>query len=290
MSDRHLPVFRILTRLAMRLSLRRSPETPMQWGTSEYPSTLSSMVYSLHLSLVPGGLNSCLVPPSSGLGIGREVVEQPAMASFVSVGSVKVLRSGSGGSVSEEAEGMAREEGRVSPPPRKHRGRSPSMGRGGFLGLQLATASESGEVVSRGGPPPDGGGMVPLGREGGDGEVADPRLMLSYDSAKHRELRVRTVGERTVREGTGSETGIWQRTSRILVDVVISCENSMPIESLEPYPEAFVEGLSSTMAMAIPDESTDVLHARGCEEPIGPTVDSDVLSDGGGSVSFDGEP
>ncbi|GAB2270709.1 hypothetical protein Dimus_005580 [Dionaea muscipula] len=120
--------------------------------------------------------------------------------------------------------------------------------------------------------------------------VAHPRLMWSYDSAKHRELRVRAVVERTMREGMGLEKGDLRSDLTDFADVVILCENLMPIESLEPDLEASVEGLSSTMAMAIPDESTDVLHARGCEKPIGPTVDSDVLSDGDGSVIFDGEP
>ncbi|GAB2275916.1 hypothetical protein Dimus_010662 [Dionaea muscipula] len=125
-------------------------------------------------------------------------------------------------------------------------------------------------------------------------QVAHPRMMWSYDSAKNRELRVRSVVERMFGEGMGSE----EEDSRpILPDFAVSVDPMVdlaPTGVLEPDLKASSDGLSLTMAENLHDQSFALLDARGCEVVQGsmvqgPSMGSVVLSDGGGSEKKEAE-
>ncbi|GAB2302271.1 hypothetical protein Dimus_036286 [Dionaea muscipula] len=109
--------------------------------------------------------------------------------------------------------------------------------------------------------------------------------MWSYDSPNHRDLRVRSVVERMMREGMGSEKEDLRSDLSDVAVQVISGEDLKLIEPLVPDLKASVEDASLTMA-ASPDEPTGVFAVQGCMEDVGLTVDVDVCSDGHGSVTL----
>ncbi|GAB2275954.1 hypothetical protein Dimus_010700, partial [Dionaea muscipula] len=111
-------------------------------------------------------------------------------------------------------------------------------------------------------------------------QVAHPRLMWSYDSAKHRELRVRSVVERALREGLGSEEADLRPDMTEFAGVESPCDFLTSIENFDPDLKDSSEGLSLTKAAALPDMSPLGFAARGDEEALGLTTISDVLSDG----------
>ncbi|GAB2267758.1 hypothetical protein Dimus_002739 [Dionaea muscipula] len=104
--------------------------------------------------------------------------------------------------------------------------------------------------------------------------------MWSYDSAKHRDLRVRSVVERSMREGLGSVEADLRLDMTELTVVVSTCEGFAPSEYFDPDLKASSEGLSLTMAAALPDMSPIGFEARGWEEALGMTTVSAALSDG----------
>ncbi|GAB2275901.1 hypothetical protein Dimus_010648, partial [Dionaea muscipula] len=113
--------------------------------------------------------------------------------------------------------------------------------------------------------------------------VAHPRLMWSYDSANHRNLRGRSVVKRTMREGMGLE----EEDSRLeLSDFAVEVapkEDLAPIEALVPDLKASIDGLSVTMAETLHVQSRVLPDTRGCEVVLGPSKVSVVLSDGDSS-------
>ncbi|GAB2268453.1 hypothetical protein Dimus_003411 [Dionaea muscipula] len=120
-------------------------------------------------------------------------------------------------------------------------------------------------------------------------QVAHPRLMWSYDSPRNREIRVRTVVERSLREGMGSE----EEDSRpVLSDFAVTVApvvDLAPPGDLEPDLRASLDGPSLTMAENLHDQSLVLLDARGCEVMQGPSMGSVVLSDGDGSEMMEAD-
>ncbi|GAB2301739.1 hypothetical protein Dimus_035764, partial [Dionaea muscipula] len=166
-------------------------------GNSECPTTLSSMFCAPLLSLSQEA--SILVcAGEQGIGMVGEVVEQPvavelgvggecgclgfadadcrvlpvtAVSFSLSSAPLMVIAecSGSGGLVSEEVEGMVREEGRVPPAAKEALRSQPTDGLRQLPRPPVGPLPvRVGEAVVGGGLPPGGGGMVPVGREGGD--------------------------------------------------------------------------------------------------------------------------
>ncbi|GAB2266113.1 hypothetical protein Dimus_001136 [Dionaea muscipula] len=119
--------------------------------------------------------------------------------------------------------------------------------------------------------------------------VAHPRLMWSYDSAKHRDLRVRSVVERTLREGMGSED---EDSRPVLPDFAVSVDPMVDLATAEVVEldlKALIDGLSLTMAENLNAQSFAVLDAQGNEVGKGqsmvqvPSLGSVIPSDGDGS-------
>ncbi|GAB2296365.1 hypothetical protein Dimus_030486, partial [Dionaea muscipula] len=104
--------------------------------------------------------------------------------------------------------------------------------------------------------------------------------MWSYDSAKHRDLRVRSVVKRVMREGLCSVEADLGPDMTEVTDVVSPCEGLDPIENFDPDLKALSDGLSLTMEAALPDMSPVGFEDRGCEESLGMTTISETLSDG----------
>ncbi|GAB2270710.1 hypothetical protein Dimus_005581 [Dionaea muscipula] len=191
------PCLSDLDSTAMRFTATEVARDADAVGNSEYPSTLSSMVCSPHLSRSQEA--SILVcATEQGLGMVGEVVEQPTCGELrvggecespgqavadrrvllaavsCSLSSAPLLAdaecSGSGGLVSEEEEGMVREEGRVLPTVKEVLRSQPTDGLRQLprppVGPLLVRVVEA---IVGGGLPPGGGGMVLLDCEGGDG-------------------------------------------------------------------------------------------------------------------------
>ncbi|GAB2273701.1 hypothetical protein Dimus_008482 [Dionaea muscipula] len=112
--------------------------------------------------------------------------------------------------------------------------------------------------------------------------------MWSYDSAKHLDLRVRSVVERAMREGLGSVEADLGPDKTEVTEVVSPCEGLDPIENFDPDLKASSEGLSLTMEAALPDMSPVGFEDRGCEEALGMTTISETLSDGVDSEKREG--
>ncbi|GAB2273698.1 hypothetical protein Dimus_008479, partial [Dionaea muscipula] len=137
--------------------------------------------------------------------------------------------------------------------------------------------------------------VVPLsGADGGGGkddshgcrsyanvvQVAHPHLMWSYNSAKHRNFRVRSVVERMMREGMGTAEEDLRLDFPDFSGVVVQEEDLSPIMVLEPDLKASIDGCSLTKAKELDDQSIAPPVARGCAVALGSSVVSAVLSNG----------
>ncbi|GAB2296349.1 hypothetical protein Dimus_030472 [Dionaea muscipula] len=104
--------------------------------------------------------------------------------------------------------------------------------------------------------------------------------MWSYDSAKNRELRVRSVVERSIREGLGAEEVVFWPDLLDYAVVVAPRDDFASILTSESDLEVSPEDGALTMAEAMSSIGSD---GRGREEALDRSVDYGVLSDGGGS-------
>ncbi|GAB2301793.1 hypothetical protein Dimus_035818 [Dionaea muscipula] len=91
---------------------------------------------------------------------------------------------------------------------------------------------------------------------------------------------VKLDDERSMREGLGSVEADLRPDMNELTLVVSPCEGFAPRENFDPDLKASSEGLSLTMAAALPDISPVGFEARGCEEALGMMTVSAALSEG----------
>ncbi|GAB2290432.1 hypothetical protein Dimus_024710 [Dionaea muscipula] len=104
--------------------------------------------------------------------------------------------------------------------------------------------------------------------------------MWSYDSTKNRELRVRSVVERSMREGLGAEEVVLRRDLLDYAVVVAPRDDFASILTSELDLKASPEDGTLTMAEALSSIGSD---GRGREEALDRSLASGILSDGGGS-------
>ncbi|GAB2290435.1 hypothetical protein Dimus_024714 [Dionaea muscipula] len=156
-----------------------------------------------------------------------------------------------GGSVGRVGDGLVSEEGRVSSVAREALRSQPADG------LRQPPSSAVYPVISA-----EGGGV-------------HPRLMWSFNSAKHRDFRVRSVVERSMREGMGSDDVDFWPALTDLADVVVLTEDLEPIELIRPDLGIASAGVPLTMADAVPNVVPEASAGRGCEEVLDPASFSD---------------
>ncbi|GAB2296346.1 hypothetical protein Dimus_030469 [Dionaea muscipula] len=118
-------------------------------------------------------------------------------------------------------------------------------------------------------------------------QVAHPRLMWSYDSAKHRDHRVRSVVEKSMREGLGSEEVVFRPDLPDLAPIQIpDCEEALGPSTVSAAPS---DGIGLEMEVAeLSKLSSVVSDFDGAseqtdgfvdgEEPKDRGVDPDILS------------
>ncbi|GAB2283424.1 hypothetical protein Dimus_017939, partial [Dionaea muscipula] len=114
-------------------------------------------------------------------------------------------------------------------------------------------------------------------------QVAHPRLMWSYDSAKNRDLRVRSVVERSMREGLGAEEVVFRPDMHDSADGVAQRDVSASI--LTSDSDLIASPEDGLLSMAEARSSIDPV-ARGRDEPLHRSVVSGVLSDVRGSTEM----
>ncbi|GAB2266089.1 hypothetical protein Dimus_001116, partial [Dionaea muscipula] len=105
-------------------------------------------------------------------------------------------------------------------------------------------------------------------------------MMWMYESGKHRDLLVRDVVERTMREGLGSVDEDLRPDRSASSKVVDLSVDSVPFEQLWP------DLRSSTEADAQPDHLLDDADGVGCNEVLGTVTASVVFSDIDGAVKM----
>ncbi|GAB2290413.1 hypothetical protein Dimus_024691 [Dionaea muscipula] len=99
--------------------------------------------------------------------------------------------------------------------------------------------------------------------------------MWSYDSARNRDLRDRSVVERTMREGLGLGEEVLQPDLPTFSAGVAPFVEVAPIDGVDSDLEASSEGLSLTMVDPMP-----CALLLSCEETLGSTKGTDALSGG----------
>ncbi|GAB2273703.1 hypothetical protein Dimus_008484, partial [Dionaea muscipula] len=111
-------------------------------------------------------------------------------------------------------------------------------------------------------------------RHGGDRRlwVAHPRLMWSSDSTRHRNSRVRSVVERTLREGMGSEEQDLRPDVPDFAVVVAPQEDLASIEVIRPDLNSSSSGSVLTMAEPLHDQPLGLPDERGCEVALGQSL------------------
>ncbi|GAB2301942.1 hypothetical protein Dimus_035965, partial [Dionaea muscipula] len=112
-------------------------------------------------------------------------------------------------------------------------------------------------------------------------QVAHPRMMWSYDSAKNRELRIRSVVERSMREGLGAEEVVFRPDLLDFADGVAHRDATASIQTSDSDLTASPEDGPLTMAEARSSIDPDDL---GREEDLNRSVVYGVLSEGGDST------
>ncbi|GAB2279318.1 hypothetical protein Dimus_013961, partial [Dionaea muscipula] len=109
--------------------------------------------------------------------------------------------------------------------------------------------------------------------------VAHPRLMWSYDSARNRDRRVRSVVERSLREELDSKEVDLRPTLPDFVAVEAPREDLPSIL----HPESDLVSPSEDVALTMEEATAlGVSDGLGCVEAQGSPMGSGVRSDGGG--------